>query len=116
PPQLLPRPPPRARSAHSSTVTPPSSTRSAYTTLLRSKAELDAWLADASNPSSRNCQHFLSQTEFNVRYGSAGSCASSGWRHRRRSEEHTSELQSPDHLVCRLLLGKKTHHAAHAHL
>src|SRR5258708_15974372 len=24
-----------------------------------------------------------------------------------RSEEHTSELQSPDHLVCRLLLEKK---------
>src|SRR5947208_10038816 len=29
-------------------------------------------------------------------------------RHRKeRSEEHTSELQSPDHLVCRLLLEKK---------
>src|SRR5207244_13220200 len=26
---------------------------------------------------------------------------------RHRSEEHTSELQSPDHLVCRLLLEKK---------
>src|SRR5258708_12298412 len=41
-----------------------------------------------------------------------GLCA---WRERggrderkmRRSEEHTSELQSPDHLVCRLLLEKK---------
>src|SRR5207244_5562425 len=45
---------------------------------------------------------------------------SAGLRHRRharrrprrgrshaRSEEHTSELQSPDHLVCRLLLEKK---------
>src|SRR5258708_18533862 len=41
----------------------------------------------------------------------------SGWRPSRlnvgevqcveRSEEHTSELQSPDHLVCRLLLEKK---------
>src|SRR5258708_38126160 len=30
-------------------------------------------------------------------------CAGSG----NRSEEHTSELQSPDHLVCRLLLEKK---------
>src|SRR5258708_20941463 len=38
-----------------------------------------------------------------------------------RSEEHTSELQSPDHLVCRLLLEKKkrknnneyTTHTAH---
>src|SRR5947208_11675348 len=27
--------------------------------------------------------------------------------HAVRSEEHTSELQSPDHLVCRLLLEKK---------
>src|SRR5258708_22088734 len=27
--------------------------------------------------------------------------------HAERSEEHTSELQSPDHLVCRLLLEKK---------
>src|SRR5258708_15065130 len=27
-----------------------------------------------------------------------------------RSEEHTSELQSPDHLVCRLLLEKKQHY------
>src|SRR5258708_22670405 len=27
-----------------------------------------------------------------------------------RSEEHTSELQSPDHLVCRLLLEKKNPH------
>src|SRR5258708_20680157 len=36
-----------------------------------------------------------------------------------RSEEHTSELQSPDHLVCRLLLEKKkkrknTNHDKHA--
>src|SRR5258708_18867640 len=31
------------------------------------------------------------------------------WRldYNHRSEEHTSELQSPDHLVCRLLLEKK---------
>src|SRR5258708_21545618 len=30
-----------------------------------------------------------------------------GTRFGKRSEEHTSELQSPDHLVCRLLLEKK---------
>src|SRR5258708_27565531 len=30
-----------------------------------------------------------------------------------RSEEHTSELQSPDHLVCRLLLEKKKSKAAY---
>src|SRR5215216_8160646 len=43
-------------------------------------------------------------------------CSPWRWRHsgrrpmrrkRSRSEEHTSELQSPDHLVCRLLLEKK---------
>src|SRR5258708_25354221 len=31
-----------------------------------------------------------------------------------RSEEHTSELQSPDHLVCRLLLEKKKIGASNA--
>src|SRR6266581_2236318 len=35
-------------------------------------------------------------------------CAPSGLTSS-RSEEHTSELQSPVHLVCRLLLEKKTH-------
>src|SRR5690348_18142999 len=30
-----------------------------------------------------------------------------------RSEEHTSELQSPVHLVCRLLLEKKKYNTAH---
>src|SRR6267154_5848542 len=40
-------------------------------------------------------------------------------RHRRdraptiRSEEHTSDLQSPVHLVCRLLLEKKKHQHSH---
>src|SRR5258708_24084683 len=33
-----------------------------------------------------------------------------GAREGKRSEEHTSELQSPDHLVCRLLLEKKNKH------
>src|SRR5689334_24618006 len=32
---------------------------------------------------------------------------------RRRSEEHTSELQSQFHLVCRLLLEKKKHKTPH---
>src|SRR3712207_8948546 len=31
-----------------------------------------------------------------------------------RSEEHTSELQSRQYLVCRLLLEKKNHHTHHA--
>src|SRR5205814_9276952 len=54
--------------------------------------------------------------------GRPASCSASGWRsswgswgRRRRpprgprSEEHTSELQSLRHLVCRLLLEKKKH-------
>src|SRR4051794_41481026 len=32
-----------------------------------------------------------------------------------RSEEHTSELQSPVHLVCRLLLEKKKNQQQHTH-
>src|SRR5438876_6400876 len=35
--------------------------------------------------------------------------APGGFRVNARSEEHTSELQSPVHLVCRLLLEKKEH-------
>src|SRR5256885_12607944 len=34
---------------------------------------------------------------------------------KQRSEEHTSELQSPCNLVCRLLLEKKTTAVAHYH-
>src|SRR5207244_6782465 len=36
-----------------------------------------------------------------------GSVRAGQRRSENRSEEHTSELQSPDHLVCRLLLEKK---------
>src|SRR5438552_8080582 len=61
---------------------PPSSTLFPYTTLFRSQP-----------PRRSHCQAQL-------------------WAQREihspsRSEEHTSELQSPDHLVCRLLLEKK---------
>src|SRR5258708_13433090 len=35
------------------------------------------------------------------------SVSTTSWISSSRSEEHTSELQSPDHLVCRLLLEKK---------
>src|SRR5258708_19096753 len=37
-------------------------------------------------------------------------CTHATTLHLPRSEEHTSELQSPDHLVCRLLLEKKKQH------
>src|SRR5258708_15358562 len=40
------------------------------------------------------------------------SAAAAMRRNAMRSEEHTSELQSPDHLVCRLLLEKKKYDAS----
>src|SRR2546426_8082578 len=40
----------------------------------------------------------------------ADACGRSAARWWRRSEEHTSELQSPCNLVCRLLLEKKKKH------
>src|SRR5258708_30748499 len=48
--------------------------------------------------------------------GRLGAVAALGTRRaerHRRSEEHTSELQSPDHLVCRLLLEKKKRNSHH---
>src|SRR5258708_25176224 len=64
---------------------PPRSTLFPYTTLFRSPEKLRAW---------ENKQLF-------------GPHAFLRLARRARSEEHTSELQSPDHLVCRLLLEKK---------
>src|SRR5258708_28054235 len=40
----------------------------------------------------------------------SASCSFAGANVGNRSEEHTSELQSPDHLVCRLLLEKNKQH------
>src|SRR5258708_9975792 len=78
---------------------PPRSTLFPYTTLFRSVHDLEARsheaLAVLGHPivvrvvrRDRLEQHLARTT-------------------RTRSEEHTSELQSPDHLVCRLLLEKK---------
>src|SRR5947208_6524531 len=64
---------------------PPRSTLFPYTTLFRS-----AWLS----PSSSFCRQTPKRARRTLRVVP-------------RSEEHTSELQSPDQLVCRLLLGKK---------
>ena len=47
---------------------------------------------------------------YNVKYGNIHATDEQVYGAARmadRSEEHTSELQSPDHLVCRLLLEKK---------
>src|SRR5436305_4956292 len=63
---------------------PPRSTLFPYTTLFRS----------CPPPPARTC------------VARRRRCPPPGW-HRTRSEEHTSELQSRPHLVCRLLLEKK---------
>src|SRR4051794_41552810 len=68
---------------------PPRSTLFPYTTLFRSA------------PFSTFVINWSMSSDFMV-----PSCMREGWR-ARRSEEHTSELQSPVHLVCRLLLEKK---------
>src|SRR5256885_4154444 len=68
---------------------PPRSTLFPYTTLFRSQF----------------CREF-SATE---------GCSPGTGERLRRSEEHTSELQSPCNLVCRLLLEKKKHYTSYAH-
>src|SRR2546422_8154562 len=73
---------------------PPRSTLFPYTTLFRSGAE--PILARAT----RRAAHFRHPGECPIR-------TQSGPRAGQRSEEHTSELQSRLHLVCRLLLEKK---------
>src|SRR5947199_8618362 len=71
---------------------PPRSTLFPYTTLFRSHA--------APQPPSRAGLRSIPHTAVRL---------VQGWPRRRgqRSEEHTSELQSLRHLVCRLLLEKK---------
>src|SRR5258708_24604929 len=84
---------------------PPRSTLFPYTTLFRSRLadRLSGELIDIGVEQGRivALEHALAG-EAEV-YDAKGCLACPGLR----SEEHTSELQSPDHLVCRLLLEKK---------
>src|SRR5438876_6734914 len=73
---------------------PPRSTLFPYTTLFRSTAKFYC-----RGPCFRN-RAFLVERQCEVWTSNRQGC-------RARSEEHTSELQSPVHLVCRLLLEKK---------
>src|SRR5436309_4141664 len=80
---------------------PPTSTLFPYTTLFRSRShrpgKVDLSLACAKPR--------VSQDQPNFRF-----CHNSiipNWLYEIRSEEHTSELQSRENLVCRLLLEKK---------
>src|SRR5438876_6014480 len=79
---------------------PPRSTLFPYTTLFRSVGSLRA--ADRTVSSSMVMNSRLPATKSRTRV------VLPHWRGKTtRSEEHTSELQSPVHLVCRLLLEKK---------
>src|SRR5256885_4058857 len=74
---------------------PPRSTLFPYTTLFRSAVR------------HAHRRYFF---DFRTRHGgdrAGGARQGSSKRKRTRSEEHTSELQSPCNLVCRLLLEKK---------
>src|SRR2546425_5873871 len=78
---------------------PPRSTLFPYTTLFRSLRDR------AGLPRQRRPLHVSHGVNFPIRRGKL-----TPWltcRGRRRSEEHTSELQSLAYLVCRLLLEKK---------
>src|SRR2546422_2958745 len=87
---------------------PPRSTLFPYTTLFRSKSSNSEFI------SSRNVRKLKvprsSESEAPSRKSRQRWCSWREPRSRRtsaRSEEHTSELQSRLHLVCRLLLEKK---------
>src|SRR2546430_11627950 len=75
---------------------PPRSTLFPYTTLFRSvfRAPLDQLFRLRSRPGARPSCHSAGKRTHVERFG-------------KRSEEHTSELQSQSNLVCRLLLEKK---------
>src|SRR5689334_23500010 len=83
---------------------PPRSTLFPYTTLFRSAG---------ASPSPAACATADSSTAVSAASQVRPACRSRGGRSRPsccstcRSEEHTSELQSQFHLVCRLLLEKK---------
>src|SRR5258708_24595461 len=84
---------------------PPRSTLFPYTTLFRSlipRVDLD--LPDAQDRADRRV----------LTLDLLAQCAEALGRDVDRSEEHTSELQSPDHLVCRLLLEKKNNVIMHS--
>src|SRR5258708_28710846 len=75
---------------------PPRSTLFPYTTLFRSFPRLQIEFKD--DAIATGC----------LRLRGIPPCIQTfGVQEEGRSEEHTSELQSPDHLVCRLLLEKK---------
>src|SRR5258705_9181905 len=86
---------------------PPRSTLFPYTTLFRSPGDMVTTLAVAAFTPRSFSRRRWSSTRASGRYSLGGD-----QRRLLRSEEHTSELQSLRHLVCRLLLEKKKKKAA----
>src|SRR3712207_8867169 len=80
---------------------PPRSTLFPYTTLFRSALVV----VDASEPLQSEDLELIRRAEEGGRRLVVANKSDKGWGH--RSEEHTSELQSRQYLVCRLLLEKK---------
>src|SRR5258708_8463974 len=87
---------------------PPRSTLFPYTTLFRSCPEKmeNRWFNRCQSSSVKWGAKGFNKIN-NVRKAVTGFCTLLILLNPFRSEEHTSELQSPDHLVCRLLLEKK---------
>src|SRR3712207_8779133 len=93
---------------------PPRSTLFPYTTLFRSRIEADgSGSASSAAPTSTTARPIGAaptsrvDTAITAPAPIARTIATSARLIRRRSEEHTSELQSRQYLVCRLLLEKK---------
>src|SRR5437879_11476228 len=88
---------------------PPRSTLFPYTTLFRSHWSPWLSLKASKSPSAAAAQ----SRPACLRKASANSSTPCAARSASRSEEHTSELQSPMYLVCRLLLEKKKESTLH---
>src|SRR2546426_2319766 len=84
---------------------PPRSTLFPYTTLFRSQARAQEEREQSPVPQVVDALEKGFQSGFVDRLGRAPGQARPA--DQKRSEEHTSELQSPCNLVCRLLLEKK---------
>src|SRR2546422_5444265 len=85
---------------------PPRSTLFPYTTLFRSYSASSS-ARHAAHPATCCRAHADPSPAASAKTSSIVQCIIVRLLHRARSEEHTSELQSRLHLVCRLLLEKK---------
>src|SRR3712207_8755200 len=97
---------------------PPRSTLFPYTTLFRSGLVAPPAQQVAGVPDGAHVHHRLGPVGDDVGHGAAGHDAGVprlGAEERVRSEEHTSELQSRQYLVCRLLLEKKNNSYSQQH-